>query len=75
MSAAKLHYASFAPFVVSVDGTLGHDALMLVQRLTDRLSSGWGKIYGHVLAWINVCLAFDIIQATDLCFRGSCVRP
>ena len=29
--------------VVSVDGALGHENLMLVQHIADRLSSGWGK--------------------------------
>ena len=38
-STAELHHASFTSFVVSVDGALGHNALMLVQRLADRLSS------------------------------------
>ena len=33
LSVAKLHHASFAPFVVFVDGALGHEALMLVQHL------------------------------------------
>ena len=27
---------------------------MLVQCLTDRLSSGWDKDYNHLLAWIKV---------------------
>ena len=66
----------FAPFVVSVDGALGHEALMLVQRLADRLcshSSGRRKSCSHVLVWIKVRLAFVIIWATNLCFCGSCV--
>ena len=47
LSVAKLRYASFAPFVVSVDGALRHEALMLVQRLVD---SGLYNSYCHVLA-------------------------
>ena len=50
-----LHHASFTPFVVSVHGPLEHEALMLVHCLTDRMSSGWDKSYGHVLAWMKVC--------------------
>ena len=30
LSAAELHHASFTPFVVSVDGALGHGALMFL---------------------------------------------
>ena len=53
---------------------LGHGALMFLQRLADRLSSAWGKSYGHVLMWIKVYLAFAVVRATNLCFRGSRVR-
>ena len=74
LSAAELRHASFTPFVVSVDGALGHGALMFLQRLADRLSSAWGKSYGHVLMWIKVRLAFAVVRATNLCFRGSRVR-
>ena len=62
------------PFVVSVDGVLGHGALMFLQRLAYRLSSTWSKSYGHVLMWIKVRLAFAVVRATNLCFRGSHVR-
>ena len=54
LSAAELRHASFAPFVVSVDGTLGHEALMLLQRLADRS-------YSHALAWIKVHLALLLL--------------
>ena len=47
---------------------------MFLQRLADRLSSDWGKSYGHMLMWIKVCLAFAVVQATNLCFRGSRVH-
>ena len=59
----------FTIFVVSGDGALGPKALMFLQCLSDWLSGAWGKSYGHVLMWIN----FAAIQATSLCFHGSCV--
>jgi len=49
LSAVELRHASFTPFVVSVDGALGHEVLMFLKYLAERLSSGWGKSYGHVL--------------------------
>ena len=33
LSAAELHHASFTPFVVSVDGAFGHEALMFCSAL------------------------------------------
>ena len=74
LSAAEFRNASFTPFVMSVDGALGHGDLMFLQRLADRLSSAWGKSYGHVLMWIKVCLAFAVVRATNPCFHGSCVH-
>ena len=74
LSAAESWRTSFTPFVISVDGVLGHEALMFLQCLSERLSVGWGKSYGHVLMWIHVCLSFAVIRATNLCLRGSRVR-
>ena len=61
LSAAELRHASFTPFVVSVDGSLGHGALMFLQCLADCLSSAWGKSYGHTLMWIKVRLALAVV--------------
>jgi len=74
LPAAELRHASFTPFVVSVDGTLGYEALMFLQCLAERLSYGWGKSYGHVLMWIHVHLTFAVIRETNLCLQGSRVH-
>jgi len=74
LCAAKSRHASFTPFVVLVDEELGYEASMFLQRLAERLFSGWGKSYGHVLTWIRVRLVFAVIRATNLCLRGSRVR-
>jgi len=74
LSAAESCHASFTPFVVLVDGVLGHKASMFLQCLAERLSSGWGKSYGHVLMWIHVRLAFAVIRASQpLLTRIMCV--
>ena len=74
LSAAESQHASFTPFVVSVDEALGHEALMFLQRLDERLSVGWGRSYDHMLMWIRVRLAFAVIRATNLCICRSRVR-
>ena len=74
MCAAESWHASFTPFVVSVDGVLGHEALMFLQRLAERFSVGWGRSYDHMLMWIRVRLAFAVIWATNLCLHGSRVH-
>ena len=50
LSAVELCHASFTPFVVSVDGALGHEALT-----PGFLVLGVRIMVMHVLMWINVC--------------------
>ena len=38
LTAAEAHCASFSPFVVTVDGTFGHDAVLFLHCLAERLS-------------------------------------
>ena len=54
LSAAESRHASITPFAASVDGALGHEALMFLQGLAEILSVGWGKSYAHVVMWIQV---------------------
>jgi len=64
LSAAELYAPSlFFPFVVSVDGALGHEALMILQCLAEMVGV---KSYGHVLRRICVHLAFAVIRVTNL---------
>ncbi|KAL5471614.1 hypothetical protein EMCRGX_G029749 [Ephydatia muelleri] len=43
--------ASFTPFVVSVDGVLGHDAQHLMKRLCDQIAVKWEKSHSEVMGW------------------------
>ena len=70
LSVAELRHASFTPFVVSVDGALGYEALMFLRCLAERLV-GWGKSYGHVLMWIWVRLAFAAIHSSCVRWRSA----
>ena len=74
VTAAEARRASFSPFVVTVDGALGHEAVLFLRRLAEKLSAGWEKSYGEVLGWIKARLSFAVIRATDLCLRGSRVK-
>ena len=74
MAAAEARRASFSPFVVTVDGALGPEAVLFLRRLAEKLSSRWEKSYGEVLGWIRARLSFAVIRATNLCLRGSHVR-
>ena len=57
LSAAELRHASFTSFFVSVDEALRHEALMFLQRLTDKLFVSWDKSYGQVRTFCG--LRFD----------------
>eukprot|EP00731_Ephydatia_muelleri_P028196 Em0019g1069a len=66
--------ASFTPFVVSVDGVLGHDAQHLMKRLCDQIAVKWEKSHSEVMGWVRARMAFAILRATNLCLRGSRVK-
>ena len=63
--------ATFTPFVVSVDGVLGHDAQHLMKRLGDQIALKWEKSHSVVMGWVRARLAFAILRATNFCLRGS----
>ena len=41
--------ASFTPFVVSVDGVLGHDAQHLMKHLCDQIAMKWEKSHSEAM--------------------------
>ena len=72
--ACERRRAAFTPFVVSVDGILGKEAKTLIDRLSDRLASKWGKSYEETVSWVRTRLSFAVLRATDLCIWGSRTR-
>ena len=70
-AAAEERCATFTPFVVLVDGVLGHVAQQLMKRLGDRIALKWEKSHSVVMGWVHARLAFAILRVTNLCLRGS----
>ena len=58
--------AIYTPFVVSVDGVLGHDAQQVLKCLGDQNALKWEVTRAR--------LAFAILCATNLCLCGSNVK-
>jgi hypothetical protein len=65
----------FLPFVVTSDGALGKSALVVVDRLSAKLSEKWHKGKGEVRAWVRARLAVAVAKATSACIRGRRMRP
>ena len=61
---------SFSPFVVTVDGALGPEAVSFLWHLGYKLSVRWERCYGKTLGWIKAQLSFAVIRATDFVFAG-----
>ena len=74
LAAVEERRASFTPFVVYVDGVLGHDAQHLIKRLCDQIAMKWEKSHSEVIVWVRARIAFAILPATNLCLRGSRVK-
>ena len=66
--------ALITPFVVSVDGVLGHDAQHLMKHLCDLIVMKWEKSHSEVMVWVRARMAFAILCATNLCLHGSRVN-
>ena len=66
VTAAEARYGSFLPFVVTVDGALGPEAVLFLRRLVE-FSIRWERGYGEILGWIKARFSFAVIRATDLC--------
>ena len=64
LAAVEERRASFTPFVVSVDGVLGHDAQHLIKRLCDQIAMKWEKSHSEVMVWVRARIAFAILRAT-----------
>ena len=73
-AAVEERRASFTPFVVSVDGVLGHYAQHLMKRLCDQIAMKWEKSHSEVMGWVRARMAFAILRATNLCLHGSRVK-
>ena len=62
--------AMFTSLRVPVDGIVGHEATVFLQRITDLLSAKWEMDYGLVMGWIHTRLPLAILPAALLCIRG-----
>ena len=55
LTAAKVYHTTFSSFVVTVDEELGHDIVVILCSLAERLPSCWDKSFGVVFGWIILC--------------------
>jgi hypothetical protein len=62
---------SFVPFVVSTDGLLGFEAKNLLKQIAKRLTAKWEQPHSGVRGFVNARINLAILQATNLCIRGS----
>jgi hypothetical protein len=60
-----------APFVVSTDGLIRHEAGELLKRLSLRLADKWERPYLVVLGFVSARMRIAIVPVTHLCLQGS----
>ena len=56
----------FTPFVVSVDGLLGREAVTVLQKLSSRIAEKVHKSYSEVCGCVHAHMSITIVQATHL---------
>lgn len=69
--ACEEQHASFTPLVCSVDGTWAPQAGAFIKVLAERLSDVWKRPQGVVRGWLRARLAFAVLRASSMCFRGA----
>ena len=61
-------------YMLSVDGVLGHEARMFLNRLGDNIADMWKKSRSEVMGWVRAKMSFAILRATNLCLHGSRIK-
>ena len=72
--AAQACYASFFPFVLTVDGLMAREARFVMQQIDRVLCTMWSKSYGVVMGLVQTRMSIAFLQAINLCVRGSKVK-
>jgi len=65
------HRHDFVPFVVSVDGMFGPEAINTLKWITQLLSEKWWRPYSSTFGYVKSCMSIAVAQATNLCLRGT----
>ena len=69
--ACAAKHVSFTPLCFSVDGLMGTETKMFMDRLADFLATKWERLYSIVVHWLRIKLSFALLRATNLCLRGT----
>jgi hypothetical protein len=63
-------WCHFTPFVVSVDGLVGNDAMTVIKTLTEDQAQNTDKLYSHLCGFLWARLSIVIVRASHMCLQG-----
>ena len=61
----------FSPFVSSVDGLLGVEAMATLKRIASRLATKWKQSYSKTCGYVKSRIAITLVRVTHCCIQGS----
>ena len=61
----------FSPFVASVDGLLGVEAMATLKSLSSRLATKWKQPYSKTCRYDKSRIAITLVRVTHHCIWGS----
>ena len=61
----------FSPFVDSVNGLLGVDAMSTLKRISSRLATKWWQFYTRKCGYVDSRVAIMLVWDTHRCIQGS----
>ena len=71
VAACESNHCSFTPLCLTVDGVMGSEMRSFIDRLAECLSIRWDLHYSVTVNWVRTKLSFALLQATNLCIRGT----
>eukprot|EP00957_Ditylum_brightwellii_P212039 15366888-Ditylum_brightwellii.AAC.2 len=54
----------FLPFVVSVDGMLGHEASMVLKQLSQKLAGNWKCMRSYATNFVKTTISLVVVRVT-----------
>ena len=71
LKACLQHHRQLSPFVASVGGLLGVEAMAILQRIAICLTTKWRQPYSQMCGYIKSRIAITLLQDRYRCIWGS----
>jgi len=68
------HRRDFVPFLVSVDGMFGPEAINTLKWIAQLLSEKWRRPCSSTFSYVKSHMSIAVARTTNICLRGTCME-